>query len=161
MNKVKWLVIILITASLLIGTAAVFAQYQVRTQATTSTPLNADVLFAKVNAERTQRGLKPLVRDARLDASAQAKVDDMVINNYKDHVNPTTGKHGYDYVPTGMCAQVGENYVYVDEVGEKNTDALKWWKSSKPHYDAILNTQVTLTGIAVNGNIAVQHFCIQ
>jgi uncharacterized protein YkwD len=48
----------------------------------------------------------------------------------------------------------------VDEVGEKNTDALAWWMHSQSHREAILRADYVLTGVAVSGNISVQHFCV-
>jgi len=123
--------------------------------------LNADTLFELVNAERAKAGLQPLVRDARLDASAQAKADDMVRDGYFDHIDPTTSMHGYDYIAIkDECVYVGENIVRTDRIGNDNTDAINQWKNSKPHLEAMLNVDYDTTGISVNDNIAVQHFCV-
>lgn len=122
-------------------------------------PLNADKIFELVNQERIKAGVAPLIRDARLDASAQFKADDMATNNYFDHISPLTGKHGYELIKAEECTQGGENIIKVDDIGGKNGDALKWWLNSKPHHDAILDAKNVLSGIAVNGNIGVQHFC--
>jgi uncharacterized protein YkwD len=126
---------------------------------TPTAPLNADTVFNLVNAEREKAGHKPLMRDARLDQSAQIKADDMANNYYFDHVNPITGVRGNSLIPQGMCSYKSENIILVDNIGEKNTDAIKWWMNSKPHHDAILDTQYNLAGMAVNGDIGVMHFC--
>ena len=127
-----------------------------------SVPLSADTIFNLVNTERIKAGISPLMRDARLDASAQAKADDMTVNGYFNHISPITGKHGYELIPKGMCLQNGENIgLATDMAGDNNYDAVNWWMHSKPHHDAILNPKNMLTGIGVNGAVSVQHFCQQ
>ena len=125
-------------------------------------PLNATIVFNLVNKERVKAGLKPLVRDARLDASTQAKADDMVKYNYFDHVRD--GKHGYQYVfdyAPNQCSYASENIsIMNDPSGDNNADTVIGWMNSKPHHDAMLNPDYTLTGIAINDNKVVQHFCI-
>lgn len=130
------------------------------TNVTPTVPLNADTIFNLVNAEREKAGIKPLVRDARLDATAQARADDMVARKYFSHNDPVTGKNMVNILNSQkQCKDAGENIISVDEIGEKNTDAIKWWMNSKPHHDAILNTEHDLAGMAVNGDIGVMHFC--
>lgn len=159
------LLISLATAILLLVPAVVFAlkPHQTAVQApqtVVANKLNADTLFTLVNAERAKNGLQPLIRDARLDESAQKQADDMTANNYFDHVNPSTGKHGYEYIPYEMCSYRSENLIMVDGYGDDNEDAITWWMNSKAHREAILNSQYTLTGVSVNGYYGVQHFCI-
>ena len=133
------------------------------TKVTPTVPLNADTIFNLVNAEREKAGIKPLVRDARLDATAQARADDMVARKYFSHFDPLDGHKMIN--DTNNLAQYNaicyssENIISVDDIGEKNTDALKWWMNSKPHHDAILNTEYDLAGMAVNGDVGVMHFC--
>lgn len=163
MSRTKWILTTVIAATLIFVPAALFAQpksTQTVVQAPVSVPLNATTIFTLVNAERTQIGLKPLIRDARLDASAQAKADDMAQNNYFDHISPTTGKHGYEYIPKGMCKYAGENISRMDDpTGDNNQDAVTGWLNSKLHREAILNPNLTVSGIGANGAYAVQHFC--
>lgn len=122
-------------------------------------PLNADTIFNLVNNERVKAGLRPLVRDDRLDASAKAKADDMVKYNYFDHVRD--GKHGYEYIPVGMCSYKSENIEnYTNPYFDSNKAVIYSFMQSTPHRDAILNKDYTLTGIAISGNKIVQHFCI-
>lgn len=126
-----------------------------------SVPLNATTIFTLVNAERTQRGLKPLIRDTRLDASAQTKADDMYINNYFGHVSPSTGVHGYENIDPKLCSYRSENLTetYVGETGNLSEKSVESWIKSTSHREAILNPQYSLTGVAVSGNKVVQHFC--
>lgn len=166
MKKVKWLVIIGITASLLIGTAAVFANAGKTTvipyvppATATTVPLDADTIFTLVNAERTQRGLKPLVRDARLDATAQAKTDEMVQLDYFAHDNPATGKNSAWDNPifNQICTASSEN---ISAYHPNDKSVVSGWMGSKPHHDAIIRADYTLTGVAVSGTKVTQHFCI-
>lgn len=121
--------------------------------------LNADTIFELVNAERVKNGLQPLIRDARLDESAQQKVDDMATNGYFAHINPTTGVNGYTLIPYGLCSYQSENIGFSHDTGDNNVKQIQWWMNSKPHHDAILDIQYELTGIAVSGDKVVQHFC--
>lgn len=153
--------IALATALLLLVPAVVLAVKPRQTPVQpvqTSAPLNADTILTLVNNERTKAGLNPLVSDPRLVAIAQARADDMVARNYFAHRDPVTNENMVKALP--YCTFVSENLSKVDEFGDKNTDAITGWLNSKPHHDAMLDSRYTLTGIAVNGNIATQQFCI-
>ena len=129
-------------------------------------PLNADIVFRLVNKERQKANLKPLVRDARLDATAQAKADEMVRLNYFGHFNPMTGKNTAWDNPKfdQICSKSGENI----DGALTAEEAISEWMGSKPHHDAILDPDYTLTGMAVakggvqgeDGYNIVQHFCV-
>jgi uncharacterized protein YkwD len=152
---------IALVAVLLVG-VIYLANYEVKsapTAPTQATELKADTIFNLVNAERTKAGLAPLVRDTRLDESAQIKADDMTANNYFAHINPETGVNGYTLIPNGICSYKSENIIKVDKVGEKNTDAIEWWMNSKPHREAILSQEYDIAGMAVSGNVGTMHFC--
>lgn len=160
------LLITLATALLLFVPAVVFAlkPHQTTVQAPVYVALNADVIFTKVNDERVKNGLKPLIRDARLDATAQARADDMVTRKYFSHFDPIDGhKMVNDKTNLGgvtFCTISSENLNQVSGNANQNDNAVSSWLGSKPHHDAILDTRYSLTGIAVNGDIVVQHFCI-
>ncbi len=162
----KVALIALITALLITGvTFTVLSQKPTQTAPETPTaqvtkPLNADTIFELVNQEREKAGLQPLVRDARLDASAQAKADDMANNNYFAHVNPVTGVDGYTLIPNGICSYKSENISeMVDDYGDNNLDTILGWMGSESHRNALLNADYDLAGMAVSGNKVVQHFC--
>lgn len=126
---------------------------------TQSEPLNADKILELVNAERAKVGVAPLVSDQRLVASAQTKADDMATNNYFGHINPTTGVNGYTLIPNGICVYKSENLGITKGYQDNNAQQIKWWLNSKPHHDAMLDAKYSLTGVAVNGDKVVQHFC--
>lgn len=123
-------------------------------------PPDAQELLELVNAERVRVGVAPLVIDERLNQSAQAKADDMAKNNYFDHVD-AAGKHGYEYAYeyNAECMTASEN-IYWGRTTNTTQGALNWWMNSKPHHDAILNSEYTLTGFGIAGNKVVEHFCI-
>ena len=117
-------------------------------------PLNADTIFNLVNAEREKVGLKPLVRDARLDATAQARADDMVARNYFSHNDPVTGEKMINKQEAGC--RFSEN---ISENWNTDSNVVSGWMNSKKHHDAILLAEYNTTGVAVSGSKVVQHFC--
>lgn len=130
-------------------------------------PLNADTLFNLVNAEREKAGLKPLVRDTRLDQSAQFKADDMVARNYFSHYDPTDEKtmngvqKGYELTNHNTCENISENIsqVVIGGTVDDNVSSVNGWMGSEPHRNAILDPQYDITGVAISGDKIVQHFC--
>jgi len=125
-------------------------------------PLNADTIFTLVNAERTKAGVKPLIRNAILDQTAQDKATDMDKNNYFSHFRPgaTTNYVWDNPIWAQMCVRNSENIGWNSGHSDDNVSQLKWWMNSKAHHDAILNPGYTLTGVAVSSDKVVQHFCI-
>ena len=160
----KVFVLTIITALLITGVSITVLsqktpekpQYVAQTE---DIPLNADTIFNLVNAERKKAGVKPLVRDARLDQSAQTKADDMANNNYFAHINPTTGVNGYKLIPSGLCSYQSENI----NAALTNEEAVTEWMNSEPHRNAILDQQYDISGIGLawQGDyyIVTQHFC--
>lgn len=102
------------------------------------------------------------MRDSRLDASAQIKADDMVAKNYFAHDDPTTGKNiaWSNPVFRQLCVSSSENINQIGGIGDYNATAVNSWMNSKAHHDAILASRYTLTGVAINGDKVVQHFCV-
>lgn len=125
-------------------------------------PADPTELLELVNAERQRVGVAPLVMDERLNASAQEKADDMVNRNYRDHVSPE-GIHGYELVfkhTDRECRHAGENLAWrTDNTVGTTRDAFNWWMSSEPHRKAIQDSKYTKTGIGINKDVVVQHFC--
>lgn len=124
----------------------------------------ADQLLVVINNERTKSGVASLTLDARLNSSAQRKSDEMALQDRYEHTN-VAGVHGYSY---GLeiapeCKEVSENLFWKQSPYTKASDSLDWWKTSAPHYKAILNSAYDTTGFGVskNGNdvLVVQHFC--
>ncbi len=119
--------------------------------------LNADTIFELVNAERVKNGLQPLIRDARLDATAKERVDDMVARNYYSHYDPIDGHKMIDDQNAGCVQSENQNLISIS--GDRNHIAVDSWLGSKSHHDAMLSPGYTHTGISVNGDKVVQHFC--
>lgn len=166
MRKRYILVIALITALLITGvTFTVLSQKPTQTAPETPTaqvtkPLNADTIFELVNQEREKAGLQPLVRDARLDATAQARADDMVVRGYFSHNDPITGENLVNILNgQKQCAISSENIGQTYSNPDDNIKQVSNWMNSKAHHDAILSTEYDITGVAVNGIKVVQHFC--
>jgi len=117
------------------------------------------------NKEREKYGIPTLTENAKLDASAEAKVDDMIAKGYFEHVSPdgTTlvdlvNEEGYKYIIIGENLALG-NF--------KSTSSLiASWMKSQGHRDNILNSKFTEIGASVkkgtfegrNVWFAVQHF---
>jgi uncharacterized protein YkwD len=134
------------------------------TEAILTKPYSQQAILAMLNKERAKVGVKPLQLDDRLNDSATEKAQDMVANNYYNHSNPVTGKHGYDYVRErlSICTYVSENLVLgADKLAYNPVSA---WMNSVAHKDAQLNTRYELVGFAStqakDGKIYyVAHFC--
>lgn len=164
----KAAILMFITGLLILTGTAIYTSLPQKTVTVASTkptkplevPLDADTIFNLVNEERIKAGVKPLVRDARLVASAQIKADDMHNNNYFAHINPETGVNGPSLIPSGLCTWRSENISeMLDPIGNNNKDTINGWLNSKPHKIAMLDPQYDISGLAVSGTKVVQHFC--
>lgn len=131
------------------------------TSVTEQIPLNADTIFDLVNAEREKAGLKPLVRDARLDGTAQERADDMTSRNYFSHYDPITGESLVDIKPIVTdCAEASENISNaIYQSPDMNKSVVDSWMLSKLHHDAILLADYDNAGIGLNGTKIALHFC--
>jgi uncharacterized protein YkwD len=118
--------------------------------------LDADTLFDMVNQERAKAGVKPLVRDARLDATAQERADDMATRNYFSHNDPSTGEKMIDKQDAG-CMQ-SEN-IALAATTDRNKHAIEMTLGSQSHKNAMLNREFNVIGLGIKDNYAVFHFC--
>lgn len=118
-------------------------------------------LLIAVNAERAKYGVPPLVEDARLAASAQAKACDMYDNHYNAHINPS----GVRGVMTAMAAMgdlpgnYNENLVWGDR--QTANSSMGWWINSTLHHKGMIDRSYTLTGFGIcgsNGEQIAEHF---
>lgn len=126
-------------------------------------PPNREELLQSVNRARHDAGVAPLIMDERLNQSAQVKADDMIANDYYDHVDKN-GKHGYSYAREydPDCKQAGENLVWnVQKIDITTARAMDSWLNSKPHYAAMINPAHTTTGFGIKDYVVVEHFCVQ
>mgnify|MGYP000845372452 CR=1 FL=1 len=164
------LAILALVVSITIGTSAAYTNLgstgASRQVAQTPTPIpkpaTKEELLALVNEERAKVGVAPLTVDPKLEQSAQWKADRMTQTGNLAHIDPSTGRNdGLDYLDTlePDCSYIGENLRW--NVPSDNTAqaALIGWKSSEPHYKAILNGQFVSTGFGISGTNIVEHFC--
>jgi len=126
----------------------------------TSSPLNVggkenqvilvkEKVLAQTNVQRYNNGmLFPLTENAKLSAAAEVKAEDMLKNEYFEHVSPsgvTSGQlvksFGYEYLVTG------ENLIRGNFSGE--VEMVQDWMNSPGHRENILNTKFTEIGVAV------------
>ena len=125
-------------------------------------PPDAQEILELVNKERARIGVAPLEVDPMINASAQEKADDMVNRNYRDHVSPE-GIHGYELVfkhTGGECRYASENLTWrTDNNSDTSRDAFSSWMNSEPHRKALQDSKYTKTGVGINKDIVVQHFC--
>lgn len=116
-----------------------------------------------VNNERQKVGLSTLTDNQTLDASACAKLDDMVAKSYWSHISPdgTSPSHwfaeaGYNY------RNAGENLAY-GQISEDQT--LQDWVASSSHKENMLG-DYTDQGVCTKSvkfqnkyvNLTVNHF---
>lgn len=117
------------------------------------------------NAEREQNGLVPLKENAKLNAAAEAKMRDMFVKQYFEHVSPS-GKG-----PSDLAEEAGYEFIAIGEnlaLGNFGDDQklVEAWMNSPGHRANILNRRYSEIGVAVGRGmfegrttwLAVQEF---
>ncbi len=124
-------------------------------------------IIAQTNIQRYDQavGLLPLLENEKLNEAALAKVNDMFLNQYFEHISlfgvgpgKLVQSFGYDYIVTG------ENLILGNFKSEK--ELVQAWMDSPGHKANILNNRYTEIGVAIikgnyEGNtvwIGVQEF---
>lgn len=101
-----------------------------------------------VNAERSKRGVSPLVLNALLQKSTQNHTDDMLERSYYSHETPE-GKTVLDrvrvvgYTPQAVGENIAKGQLSVEEV-------MQGWIDSKEHLDNIIDPDFTEIGFGVS-----------
>ncbi len=124
--------------------------------------LTENNLLKDLNAERQSKGLAPVTEDSRLDQSATQKVTELAQTGWNsnvelNHINPTTGAHGYTYAlkDDPSCIYAAENLSY----GYSSSDAvIRAWKASAPHL-AAMNGDYQTAGVGIDGVFVTLHLC--
>ena len=150
--------------------------FQIQKRVIITTPLNiggqsnnVTLLKSKIieetNRQRMANGLTDLAQNTKLADAAEAKANDMFLNQYFEHVSPAgidpgtlVAGYGYEYIITGENLILGN---FKDEA-----DMVEAWMNSPGHRANILNTSYSEIGVAViKGDykgeqvwIAVQEF---
>ena len=116
-----------------------------------------------VNQTRQSSGLQPLTENSQLDQAAQLKAQNMVQNNYFNHISPT------GVSPWFWFLQAGYKYKYAGEnlaIGFFDSEEVyNAWLNSPEHKANIVNPNYTNVGTAVvsgfgpnNSIVVVQEF---
>lgn len=110
--------------------------------------LTRDGIIGETNARRVESGFTLLTGDARLDAAAQAKVDDMFKRQFFEHVSPTgesastlVTQAGYTFFLVGENLALG-NY-------KDDQDVVMAWMNSQGHRENILRPEFSQIGVGI------------
>ncbi|MDO8240357.1 MAG: CAP domain-containing protein [Candidatus Moranbacteria bacterium] len=113
--------------------------------------ISAESVLKELNGARNAYGLNFLIKNDQLSAAAQAKLDDMLANNYFQHTSPSgvdpwhwLDENGYVY------AVAGENLAMDFRTAEAQQKA---WMESPTHRKNILNANFQEVGVAVGQGI--------
>ncbi len=114
--------------------------------------LESSQIVELVNQQRTQYNLQNFQIDNKLNQAALLKANDMIQNNYWDHLSPNS------QTPWQFITKAGYVYKYAGEnLGKdyyKEEDLVTAWMQSPGHRANILNDKFTQAGIAtIQGNI--------
>ena len=116
----------------------------------------AEELLTLTNTERAKVGAKTLTNDARLNQSANFKLEEMLQEDNFDH-SSLTGKHGYEYVFEQMpeCLIASENITR----NYLRKNPILGFEGSPSHWEAILDNKYEYVGFATGESYFVIHFC--
>lgn len=109
--------------------------------------LSADNIMAATNAQRSSQNLHPLVTNEKLNASACAKLDNMVQDGYWAHDNPN-GTTPWSFIEAAgyKYQSAGENLAY----GQMSTpEVMEAWMNSPKHKENIVDTKWMEQGVCV------------
>jgi uncharacterized protein YkwD len=107
-----------------------------------------------VNRKRAENGEQPLKDDARLDAAAEAHVQDMLAVDYFEHISPS-GSTPVDrvrasgYIPPSAGYVIGENLAWGTLSLATAQSIVSAWIASPGHLANILEGQYRDTGISI------------
>lgn len=120
-------------------------------------PNTAETVLNLINEERKAQGITPLQIDDLLNSTAQAKVTDMVKNNYFSHESPTYGS------PFEMMQNAGITYRTAGEniAGNPSVEnAVKSWLASESHKQNLLSNAYNYIGIGIEESPAYGYVIV-
>jgi uncharacterized protein YkwD len=105
-------------------------------------------LFDALNDYRRQNGLNPLIYSLRLEAAAEAQVQDLWQRAFFAHINPDGESPGDRALAAGFCHRyVGENLA----AGQNSVPAVMTaWQNSPGHDANMLEPDYVYVGVAVS-----------
>lgn len=112
-----------------------------------ATEMSSSSLLTGTNTQRSANGLGALALSSLLNQAAQAKAQDMMVNNYWAHDSPTGVTPWYWISSVGYAyTTAGENLAY----GFTTSSAtITGWMNSPGHRANILNTSFTQVGFGI------------
>lgn len=112
--------------------------------------INIQQVLSDVNSYRAQYGLHALKWNSELTRAADVHVKDLAFHGLIQHEGTDGSHHGE------RARRQGYNYsIALENVagGQRNwDDALQGWKDSKGHNEALLSSEVTEFGVALDFN---------
>jgi uncharacterized protein YkwD len=141
---VRHLPFLLVTAILVFaGATAVWADPTPTPSPASSDP-RTDDLAALVNRARVDHAFLPLARSQQLDAAAQAHSQDMVANNYLDHVGADGSTPQERADRAGYVVPPRSGWLVVEvisAISDQPAGPLNWWltESSGVHRRVLMN----------------------
>jgi hypothetical protein len=114
--------------------------------------LTADGILYETNRHRATENAKPLSRNATLDKAAMDKIDDMLAQQYFDHVSPD-GRGPADVVTAAGYAyiRVGENLALGNFASDEAL--VQAWMDSPGHRENVMSKGFTEIGIAAKRGV--------
>jgi uncharacterized protein YkwD len=150
--RVRYLPALLVTAVIVVAGASSVRAEPGPTPSPASVDPRTDDLATLVNQARVDHALLPLARSPQLDAAAQAHSQDMVANNYLDHVGADgstpqerAGQAGYVVPPRSGWIVVE----VISAISDQPSGPLNWWltESTGVHRRVLLNPRWREVGI--------------
>jgi uncharacterized protein YkwD len=112
-----------------------------------------------VNQERTLHGEHPLVANGKLEHAAQQHTDEMIAEDYFEHVGPRGDTplsritaSGYIY-SSRLGFQIGENIAFGTQQLATPNSIVKGWIASPAHLANILNGRFRDTAVGVSTRV--------
>ena len=124
---------------------------------------DATQIFALVNSERSQRGLKQLLWDDALAGIARAYSKKMAAENFFGHFD-ADGKSAVDRAKAARLkhwSKIGENLFSIENLALFDAFTVKNWMKSPTHRDNILALDWTTTGIGIAKSATGEIFITQ
>lgn len=113
-------------------------------------PIDMNIVLRDVNAYRAEYGRAPLIWKTELENAAQVHAADLAFHGLIQHEGTDGSHHGTRILRQGYTYSLALENV---AAGQRSwEDALQGWKNSKGHNEALLNSEVTEFGVALEFN---------
>lgn len=123
-------------------------------------------IYNLVNEQRVKASVQPLSNNPLATKAAQQKCQEMVDQDYFEHINPKTGVHGYQFAINAIPKGTFFNENLTEGGAVTNAEVVQFWLDSAGHKATLLEPKYTDTGLAVchrpsqpaDSHIVVQEF---